>query len=69
MRDPSQRLTVLNDTASPEIAKQFTHVDAYTIDGGRSLVYIVEKGKLSILQLDRPLSREAQIWEQSYQSR
>ena len=67
--DPSQQLAVLSDTASPAIAKQFTHVDAYTIDGGRSLVYIAEKGKLSILRFDRPLTREAEIWEQSYESR
>jgi hypothetical protein len=67
--DPSQQLTVLNDTASPAFVKQFTHVDAYTIDGSRSLVYIAEKGKLSILQCDRPLTREAEIWEQSYESR
>ena len=67
--DPSERVTVLNDTASPAIAKQFTHADAYTIDSGRSLVYIAEKGKLSILQFDRPLTREAEIWEQSYESR
>ena len=67
--DPSQRLAVLNDTASPAITKQFTHVDSYTIDGGRSLVYIAEKGKLSILRFDRLLTREAEIWEQSYESR
>jgi hypothetical protein len=67
--DASQRPTVLNDTASLTIVKQFTHVDACTIDGGRSLVYIAEKGKLSILQFDHPLTREAEIWEQSYESR
>jgi hypothetical protein len=57
--DLSKRLAVLNDTAFPAIAEQFTHVDAYTIDGGRSLVYIA----------DLPMTREAAIWEQSYESR
>ena len=67
--DLSQPVTVLNDAAAAEIAKQFAHVDAYTIDEGRSLVYIAEKGKLSILKFDRPLTRDAEIWEQSYDSR
>jgi hypothetical protein len=66
--DPAQPATG-NGTACPEIAKQFSHADVYTIDGGRSLVYIAEKGKLSILKFDRPLTREAEIWEESYESR
>lgn len=69
--DSSQSLTVLNlaNAPSAEIAKTLKNVDAYAIDGETNTLYVAQRGKLSVMQFDHPITREAEIWEQSYESR
>lgn len=69
--DASQSLTVLDLANEPsiEIAKTLKNVDAYTIDAGTNTLYVAQRGKLSVIQFDHPITREAEIWEQSYEAR
>jgi hypothetical protein len=64
-------LTVLDlsNTPSEEIARRFKDVDAYAIDGDKQIVYVAQRGALVIIRFDRPITREAEIWEQSYEAR
>ncbi len=69
--DARQSLTVLNlaDAPSVEIARTLKNVDAYTIDGETNTLYVAQHGKLFVMQFDHPITRAAEIWEQSYESR
>ena len=69
--DASQSLTVLDLANAPsvEIAKTLKNVDAYAIDGETNTLYVAQRGKLSVMQFDHPITREAEIWEQSYEAR
>ncbi len=69
--DASQSLTVLNlaNVPSVAIAKTLKNVDAYAIDGETNTLYVAQRGKLSVMQFDHPITREAEIWEQSYEAR
>jgi hypothetical protein len=69
--DPGQRLTVLDLDNAPSvgIAKTLKNVDAYTIDGETNTLYVAQRGKLSVIQFDDPITRDAEIWEQSYEAR
>ncbi len=69
--DASQSLTVLDLANAPsvEIAKKLKNVDAYTIDGETNTLYVAQRGKLFVIQFDHPITREAEIWEQSYEAR
>jgi hypothetical protein len=69
--DASQSLTVLELANAPsvEIAKTLKNVDAYTIDAETNMLYVAQHGKLFVIQFDRPITREAEIWEQSYEAR
>ena len=69
--DASQSLTVLNLANAPTvaIAKTLKNVDAYEIDGETNTLYVAQRGKLSVMQFDHPITREAEIWEQSYEAR
>jgi len=69
--DASQSLTVLDLANAPsvEIAKRLKNVDAYTIDGETNTLYVAQRGKLFVIQFDHPTTREAEIWEQSYEAR
>jgi hypothetical protein len=69
--DPAENLTVLDLSNAPstEIAKQLKTVDAYTIDGAGQIVYVAQRGTLVVLQFDHPITREAEIWEQSFETR
>jgi WD40 repeat protein len=69
--DASQSLTVLDLANAPsvEITKTLKNVDAYTIDGETNTLYVAQRGKLFVIQIDHPITREAEIWEQSYEAR
>ncbi|HEX4808788.1 MAG TPA: hypothetical protein VH325_07660 [Bryobacteraceae bacterium] len=69
--DASQSLTVLDLANAPsvEIAKTLKNVDAYTIDSETNTLYVAQRGKLFVIQFDHPITREAEIWEQSYEAR
>ena len=64
-------LTVLNfsNLPSTEIEKQLKNVDAYAIDGDTNTLYIAQQGKLVVMRFGHPITREAEIWEESYNSR
>jgi hypothetical protein len=68
---PNRDLRVVdtNTPATPEIAKEFKNADCYTIDPTDETLYVIRRGELSIMRFDRPISREAQIFEQSYEAR
>ena len=68
---PEQDVTVLNTStpATPGIAKQFKNADCYTIDSSDQTLYVVQQGELSVLRFDRPITRDAEIFEQSYEAR
>lgn len=68
---PDHNLAVLDasDPATPEIAKEFRNADCYTIDSGSQTLYVVCNGELSIMQFDRPITRDAEIFEQNYEAR
>jgi hypothetical protein len=69
--EPEGDVTVLdtNDPAMPEIAKQFKNADCHTIDPSYQTLYTVQQGELSIVRFDRPITRGAEIFEQSYEAR
>jgi hypothetical protein len=64
-------LTVLNfsNLPSTEIEKQLKSVDAYAIDGDTNTLYVAQQGKLVVMKFGHPITREAEIWEESYNSR
>lgn len=69
--DPAEQFTVLDVGNAPTgaIAKRLDHVDAYTLDGASNTAYVAQNGRLSIIHFDQPVTREAEIWEQSYEAR
>jgi hypothetical protein len=68
---PEQDVTVLDTSApaTPEIAKQFKNADCYTIDSNGDTLYVVNDAELSIVHFDRPVSRDAELFEQMLQNR
>jgi hypothetical protein len=58
-----------NTPATPEIASEFKNADCYTIDPSDETLYVVPNSELSILRFDRPLTRDAEIFEQFYGAR
>lgn len=69
--DTGSNLTVLNfsNLPSTEIASQLKNVDAYAIDGDMNTLYVAQQGKLVVMRFGHPITREAEIWEESYNSR
>jgi hypothetical protein len=69
--DASQSLTVLDLDNAPSIgiAKTLRNVEAYAIDGETNTVYAARNGRLFVIQFDHPITRDAEIWEQSYEAR
>jgi hypothetical protein len=66
----SQGDLALMDTktpATPEIAKEFRNSDCY--DPSDNTLYVVHDGELSVLRFDRPISRDAQLFEESFENR
>lgn len=65
--DASQNLAVLDLALAPsvEIGNTLQNVDAYAIDAETSTPYVAQRGKLAVMQFDRPITREAEVWEQS----
>jgi hypothetical protein len=59
----------LSNTPSEKIAKDLTNVDAYAIDGNKQILYVAQHGQLTVIRFDHPITREAEIWEQSYEAR
>ena len=59
----------LSTVLSADSAKKLKNVDAYTIDDRTNTVYAVERGRLLAVHFDRPITREAEIWKQSYDAR
>jgi hypothetical protein len=71
VNDPAGEFTVLDlaNTPSVEITKKLKNVDAYTIDGATNTAYIAQDGQLLIMRFERPVTRDAEIWEQFFQTR
>jgi hypothetical protein len=67
--DDSLTVLDLSNTPSEEIAKQLKGVDAYAIDGNREVLYVARRGELMVIRFDHPITRDAEIWEQSYEAR
>jgi len=69
--DPATEFTVLDldNAPSVEVAQRFKNVDAYTIDGANNTAYVSQDGQLLVIQFGHPVTRDAEIWEQSYESR
>jgi hypothetical protein len=69
--EPEQDVTVLDTSAlaTPAIPKQFTNADCYTIDPSDQTLYVAQQGELSVTRFDRPITRDAEIFEQSYHAR
>lgn len=69
--DASRSLTVLSLANAPsvEIQRTIKNVDAYTIDAETNTLYVAQRGKLSVMQFDHPITREVEIWEQNYEAR
>jgi hypothetical protein len=67
--ESEQNVTVLDtgDAATAAIAKQFKN--AYTIDPNGDTLYVVHDGELSVLRFDRPISRDAELFEQMLDDR
>jgi hypothetical protein len=67
---PERDLAVVdtNTPATPETAKEFKNIDCSTIDPSDETLYLVGHGELSIMRFDRPISRDAEIFEQSYEA-
>jgi hypothetical protein len=55
--------------ATPEIAKPFKNDGCYTVDPSDQTLHVVQQGWLSVVRFDRPITREAEVFEQSYQAR
>jgi hypothetical protein len=64
-------LTVLDlsNTPSEAIAKHLKNVDAYAIDGANQVLYVARAGELTVMRFDHPITRDAEIWEQSFEAR
>jgi hypothetical protein len=69
--DPACELTLLDLGNEPavEIAETLKNVDAYTINGATNTVYIAQDGRLLVMRFARPVTRDAEIWEQFFESR
>jgi hypothetical protein len=69
--DPARELTLLDLGNEPavEIAETLKNVDAYTINGATNTVYVAQDGRLLVMRFARPVTRDAEIWEQFFESR
>jgi hypothetical protein len=69
--EPSRQLSILNftDEAHPKVARYFPEVEAFAIDSKTTTLYVAQHGKLSIVQFERPITRDAAIWEQFFEAR
>jgi hypothetical protein len=54
---------------SPKVAAELKQVDAYAIDGSTNTLYAAQRGKLVVMRFEHPMTREAEIWEESYNAR
>jgi hypothetical protein len=54
---------------SVDLPKRLEKTDAYAIDGNDQTVYVAEHGKLIVMRFDRPITRDAEIWEKFYEGR
>ena len=59
----------LSNTASKEIARQFKDVDAYAVDDNKQVLYVAQPGQLTVVRFDHPISRAAELFEESYEAR
>jgi hypothetical protein len=69
--DPAHDFTVLdlNNAPSVQIAKTLKNVDAYTINGTTNTAYVAQDGRLTVMRFGHPVTRDAEIWEQFFQTR
>jgi hypothetical protein len=66
-----------NSVSTPEgsnvlptsLAATIKHVNAYVIDDNSDTAYVAEAGKILAVRFNRPITREAQLWEESYDAR
>jgi hypothetical protein len=70
-RNTEDSLAVLDPSNAPskQIAEQLKNVDAYAIDGDNQVLYVAQRGKLIVMRFDGPITRQAEIWEESYEAR
>ena len=68
---PERNLAVVdtNTPATPEIARELKNADCYTIDPTDQTLYVAQRGELSVMRFDHPISRDAELFEQSYENR
>jgi hypothetical protein len=62
----------LIDTADPplpRVVQQFRDADCYTVNAMTQTVYVVQRGKLKVIQFDGPVTRDAEHFEQAYEAR
>jgi hypothetical protein len=59
----------LSDAASAEIGRQFKDVDAYAIDDNKQILYVAQPGEVTVIRFDHPISRDAELFEESYEAR
>jgi hypothetical protein len=69
--DPAGELTLLDlgNGHAVAVAKRFKNLDAYTIDGANDTAYVAQNGQLLVIHFNHPITRDAEIWEQSYEAR
>ncbi|HEY1949363.1 MAG TPA: hypothetical protein VGG97_20315 [Bryobacteraceae bacterium] len=69
--DPADEFTLIELDHAPavEIAKRLKNVDAYTIDGVSNTAYVAQDGQLLVLRFGHPITRDAEIWEQFFETR
>ena len=59
----------LSNAASKEVARQFKDVDAYAVDDNKQVLYVAQSGQLTVVRFDHPISRDAELFEESYEAR
>jgi hypothetical protein len=59
----------LSEAASAEIARQFKDVNAYAVDDNKQVLYVAQPGQLTVVRFDHPISRDAELFEESYEAR
>jgi hypothetical protein len=67
--DENVTLLDLSNTPSEVIAKRFKDADAYAVDGDKQVLYVAQPGELTVVRFDRPITRDAERWEQSFEAR
>ena len=68
LKEIAPRVT-LSDAASEEIGRHFKGVDAYAVDENKRVLYVAQRGELTVIRFNHPISRDAELFEESYENR